>query len=326
MIAGFETRFVDNSDGQGYSLDAGCTCLVGLADSSDRVPLVDGIPRFVSADNYAASFGEQWHRYADVQIDSLTGVSTSSQRLFECSGWSPDELKSKTVLEVGCGAGRFTEVLLSAGATVCAIDFSNSVEVTQTNNIQHADRLCLAQADIYDIPFPPQSFDFVFCFGVLQHTPDPHRAFLNLTRYIAPGGKIAVDCYLRDGKIQPWKSKYLWRWLTTRVPRKLLFRAVEWYVPKWLLIDDLLRRIPYSGPLRSIVPCFNWGGHGIPKEQVERRSVLDTFDALSAAYDLPQTPEDLWRWLREAHLEDPEVFNGANGLVARGRQASIRRI
>jgi hypothetical protein len=111
MIKGYEAQFVNNHDGLRCRIGATGEHLFGIADASVLVPLIEGIPRFISASNSADSFGEQWHRCAEVQIDSLTGVDISRRRFFECSGWSPEELASKTVLEVGCGAGRFTEVL-----------------------------------------------------------------------------------------------------------------------------------------------------------------------------------------------------------------------
>lgn len=36
-------------------------------------------------------------------------------------------------------------------------------------------------------------------------------------------------------------SKYLWRPVTKRLPNKLLFRMVEWYIPLWLLIDERMK-------------------------------------------------------------------------------------
>jgi SAM-dependent methyltransferase len=291
--------------------------LICEADAAVRVPIRGGIPRFVDGANYAESFGEQWHRYADVQIDSHTGTRLSEQRFYQFTRWTKAELRGARILEVGCGAGRFTEVMLSAGAQVYSLDYSSAAEVALANNRQHAERLCMIQADLYDIPFPAEYFDYVFCFGVLQHTPDPHQAFLSITKYLKPGGRIAIDCYLKDGRIRPWKSKYLWRSLTTRLPREQLFRLVEWYVPRWLPIDTALYRIPKLGVLlRSFIPCFNWTVPGLPKEQVVARSILDTFDALSAAYDKPQTLRAVRRWCVEAGLNEVVVEEGSNGLVA----------
>ena len=58
-------------------------------------------------------------------------------------------------------------------------------------------------------------------------------------------------------------------------------------------------------------------------DEDERRAwaVLDTFDALSARFDKPQTLESVSRWVQSAGLEEAVVRPGANGIVAKGKVA-----
>ena len=102
--------------GQSLSLDE----LSGelATESGNRYPIVNDILRTVPASNYADAFGHQWNLFRQTQLDSVTGVPVSRDRLTQLLGGSLDCLHDKNVLEVGCGAGRFTEVLLDAGATV----------------------------------------------------------------------------------------------------------------------------------------------------------------------------------------------------------------
>src|SRR3954466_15370063 len=90
-------------------------------------PIVNGVPRFVSQDNYAASFGLQWNTFRRTQLDSYTGTTISRDRLQRIAGGSLHVFQGKDVLEAGCGAGRFTEVMLRAGARVFAADISSAV-------------------------------------------------------------------------------------------------------------------------------------------------------------------------------------------------------
>lgn len=284
-----------------------------------RPPLTtrDGIPRFVADDGYAESFGEQWKRWRLVQLDSVTGKPISRRRLFEGTGW-PERLDGATVLEVGCGAGRFTEVLLDAGAEVWALDASSAVDAARENLGEH-DRLHLAQADLFDLPFAEGSFDYVLCYGVLQHTPDPRRAFLTVCRY---GGTIAADVYRRQPFVDRWSAKTLWRPLTRRLPRETLRRVVEWYVPRWLPVDTRLARVPKVGRfLTAAVPCWNYTGLlPLSRDELVAWAVLDTFDALSPRYDEPQTLGAVESWVREAGLVDASVRYGGNGILVNGRQ------
>jgi SAM-dependent methyltransferase len=277
----------------------------------------DGIPRFVEDDGYAESFGEQWNRWRRVQLDSVTGKPISRDRLFEGSRW-PEDLSGETVLELGCGAGRFTEVLLAAGAAVWAVDASSAVDAARAN-LGEQERLHLAQADLFDLPFEPGAFDRVLCFGVIQHTPDPRSAFVTACSY---GGEVAADVYRTQPYVDRWSSKTLWRPLTRRMSRDRLRRIVEWYVPRWLPVDTRLARVPKFGRfLTAVVPCWNYTGLlALNEEELRTWAVLDTFDALSPRYDEPQTLETVQEWVREAGLEDADVRYGGNGIVVTGRR------
>jgi 2-polyprenyl-3-methyl-5-hydroxy-6-metoxy-1,4-benzoquinol methylase len=157
------------------------------------IPVVGGIPRFVT-DQYATAFGLQWNAFRKTQLDSYTGTTISRDRLARCLGGSLDVLQGKTVLEVGCGAGRFTEVMLAAGARVCACDLSNAVEANYANCSQ-ASNYFVCQADVRQLPFAKQSFDFVVCLGVIQHTPNPEETMAELAKYIKPGASLVIDHY-----------------------------------------------------------------------------------------------------------------------------------
>ncbi|HEX6049021.1 MAG TPA: class I SAM-dependent methyltransferase, partial [Gemmatimonadaceae bacterium] len=172
-------------------------CLAGC-----RVPIVRGIPRFVESDGYAAAFGWQWMQFRRSQLDSYTTTTISRDRLARCLGGSLDAVRGKTVLEAGCGAGRFTEILLAAGARVVAADLSSAVDANYAN-CGHAKQYFVCQADIRALPVAPHSFDAVVCLGVIQHTPAPEETIAALAGYVKPGGLLAIDHYSREYPITP---------------------------------------------------------------------------------------------------------------------------
>jgi SAM-dependent methyltransferase len=297
-----------------------------LVDVSGKhiVPIRNFIPRFVTDAAYTESFGDQWNRYRAIQIDGENKLKLSAERFYRWTCWKKDELCGLRILEAGCGAGRFTQVMLEAGAEVYSLDMSSAVEACWRTNAPHRN-LCLVQADIYRIPFRTQFFDRVFCYGVLQHTPDPRKAFLSLIQFLRPGGKIAVDCYIKSRPLTRWTAKYLWRPITTRLSSQTLFRIVEWYVPKWLPIDTKLARVPrIGGRLVGIIPCWNYTGMvPLSPEQIRQWAILDTFDALAAKYDYPQTCSEVLAWFNEAGLANVEVRRGSNGIVGNGIKPDI---
>lgn len=278
-----------------------------------RYPVVRGIPRFVPATNYADSFGLQWNRFRRTQLDSDSGHPISRDRFFRYTGWRPEELRDARVLDVGCGAGRFTEVALAAGANVVAVDYSSAVDACHENHATSS-RLDVVQADVYALPLSPGAFDFVYCMGVLQHTPDVRRAFLALPPMLRRGGRLAVDVYpkLRRNAIWP---KYWLRPFTRRLPADRLFRMVERLVPVLLPASRALGRVPMVGRhLRWAIPVANYEGvlPLSPRQQSEW-AVLDTFDMLAPTYDQPQDEATLRAWFAEAGMGD--VFVERMGFV-----------
>ena len=313
LSQGFELR-LKPGDEQSNEIAAG-----KLVSKTARHDIVDGIPRFVPSQNYADNFGLQWNSFKSTQLDSFSGLSKSADRFWANTGWSRTELAGKTVLEIGCGAGRFTEILLLAGAQVVAVDYSNAVDANLRNNSTKGD-LFLLQGDLYALPFPDDCFDFVFCFGVLQHTPDPTRAYKANFKKLRPGGKLSMDCYRKRRVPTPWSTpKYLWRPITSRLAPEKLLTIIRWYVPRYLPVDTFLRRLPGIGSLVVAmipVPCWNYVDAGLTADQRREWAIMDTFDALGAAYDQPHTLKEIQGMIRSSENECEEVFYGSNGIVA----------
>lgn len=283
-------------------------------------PVIGGVPRFVPAENYAGNFGLQWNRFRRTQLDSYSGVPISRERFFRQTGWAPEALNGTRVLDIGCGAGRFAEVALECGATVVALDYSSAVDACWANLRQHP-ALHVVQGDIYHLPFKPAQFDFVYCLGVLQHTPDVEAAFRALPVQVAPRGRLAVDVYpqLRLNLIWP---KYWLRPLTRRLPPAKLLPFVERLVTVLWPLSLAVGRIPRVGrKLRYAIPVVNFEGvYPLSPRQLREWAVLDTFDMLAPSHDHPQSALTLERWFCEAGLSEIEVFR-SGFLIGRGRKA-----
>ena len=287
--------------------DSGGGCVLRCVSCSDEYPIVNNIPRFVGSDGYSRNFGFQWNKFRKTQLDSHTGTNLSRDRFYQQCQWKPEELRGKAVLDIGCGAGRFTEIALQAGANVFAIDYSNAVEACYENH-SNKETLTVAQADIYQLPFSPGSFDYVYCFGVLQHTPDVQRAFQQLHEFVKPGGKVCVDLYLKKWN-RRFHPKRLLRPLTTRMDHAALFKLLQRVVPCLLWINQNLRKFPFVGrQLTRFVPVADYSNlYDLNQQQLQEWALLDTFDWLAPAYDSPQTPEELKKWMQNASLKKIEV-------------------
>jgi ubiquinone/menaquinone biosynthesis C-methylase UbiE len=284
------------------------------------------IPRFTGTDNYAASFGLQWNKFKRTQFDSHTGRPFTAERLWHNTKWNPEKMRGKTLLEVGSGAGRFTEVLLQTGGLeIVSFDFSSAVDANYESN--KSDRLLLFQGDLHNLPLEKKSFDYVFCYGVLQHTPHPEKSFYAILDFLKPGGHFSVDVYRKMYKPSPWYfPKYFWRPIATKLKPATLLKIVEFYVPLWLPIDTFIKKLPGFGSFISgmvPIPCWNYLHHDFTYRQRVEWAIMDTFDALAAKYDIPKTMAEVNGWCRNLPVERVEIFYGSNGIVVNGRKIAL---
>lgn len=289
-----------------------------LISDKKKIEIKEFIPRFYD-ENYCESFSFQWKKFRDLQLDSKNKNKNSEERLKKCSKWNFSKLKGKTILECGCGPGRFTEILLKSGATVVGVDMSNAIEVNYENNGQNKN-LLLLQGDITRLPFLERKFDYVLCYGALQHTPNPELTFKHLIKFLKKGGKISIDNYRKVYFPTGWSTpKYLWRPITKRMKKEKLLKIIEWYIPKYIVFDTMIRKIPKIGIILTgliPIPCWNYLDKEYNKDERIKHAIMDTFDALSPTYDNPKTIKEVKKWFNKHNkLKNVDVFGGGNGVV-----------
>src|SRR4051812_9839344 len=146
--------------------------LLTCTSCDGRYPIRGGVPRFVPDGLYANSFGRQWNWFRTVQLDSETGTSRSEEALRGATRWSDDQYRGRRLLDAGVGAGRFAERAAAKGAEVFGVDLTTAIDAAYWN-IGERPNVHLIQADIFALPFRPETFDLAYSIGVLHHTPDP---------------------------------------------------------------------------------------------------------------------------------------------------------
>jgi len=293
-----------------------------------RYPWVRGIPRFVSSDNYAAAFGRQWKAFRKTQLDSFTGTSITRERLARCLGGSLDVVRGKLVLEAGCGAGRFTELLLAAGAWVFACDLYEAVEANY-ENCGGSDRYFVCQANIGSLPVAPQQFDFVVCLGVIQHTPDPDATIRALATHVKPGGWLVIDHYTGAALLRPTQAA-LRSFLLRRSPRFTLgfcsaLTSALWPIHRlcWRMRDTRSRffaaaRIHFLN--LSPILDYQYAYPALGEHLLKSWAVLDTHDALTDYYKHSRSRDEIAATLASSGLVEVVATHGGNGVEARARR------
>jgi len=136
-----------------------------------------------------------------------------------------DRWRDKKVLEIGCGIGTDTINFARAGARVTTVDLSgNSIELARKRaavfGLAEQIRFLPGNAEQLSSFVPVESYDLIYSFGVIHHTPHPTAVLKQLRRYARPGTTLKIMVYhrrsykvawilLTEGKGRFWKLSEL---------------------------------------------------------------------------------------------------------------------
>jgi SAM-dependent methyltransferase len=171
------------------------------------------------------------------------------------------------------------------------------------------------------MPFRAGTFDRVFCFGMLQHTPDPARAFAALPRVLRPGGALCVDIYKATLIRALLHTKYYVRPFTRSMDPDRLYERVRGWVNFMWPLAALVRRLPRGYAVNWRLMVADYSFLGLEGELLKEWSYLDTFDMLAPRYDRPARLGTVKRWAQHAHLTDVSIAYTPHGIVLRATAA-----
>ena len=254
-------------------------------------------------DSYTSNFGKQWKDFQNVQIDSFNNNNISFKFLKRLIFNQENLLNNKNILEIGCGAGRFTEHLVKYAKLCVSVDMSSAIfhNVAKKNK-----NLIRIKSDLMKL-YPKVKFDIIICRGVIQHTPDPYLTIIKLHNFISPKGSVFFDVYKKP-KIGLFHPKYLiWRPLF-----KFFFNydSTKLFLIKnikiLLKIKKIIRKVFFNSYFISdcIIPVWSYEEKlSLSKELHEKWSILDTLDGLFAKYDKPISNKKLTNFLKKNNFK-----------------------
>ena len=284
-----------------------------------RYPIHRRVPRFVDQEFYSGSFGYEWLRWPRVQFDSenengpLAGHTTQMWERITLG--EHRDLVGQTLIEFGCGPGRFLDVLRRKGGRAVGIDMSVAVEAA-AQNFAHDAEVLIVQGDICNPPFATGAFDGGFTIGVLHHTPAPATGLRQLVRVVKSGGWIGCAVY-RKGGFYDLPSVHRYRAFHLRVRRFAgnRFALIYSHVSASLLypLHVILHRLRLGWLAEFLYRnCFV-----IVEHPDKTWRALDTFDAITPEIATVHTTEEVESWLVKAGCRDIQVSRwNATALVA----------
>jgi ubiquinone/menaquinone biosynthesis C-methylase UbiE len=161
------------------------------------------------ADGDKASVHDFWQRAACGEELYLEGMDAESYRRHLATRYQLEPYiidfadfpaaKDKDVLEIGVGLGADHLKFAEAGARLTGICLTErAIEHTGRRLAHSGHRSNLQVADAESLPFADESFDIVYSWGVIHHTPGTAKAAAEILRVLRPGGRFKVMIYHRQ--------------------------------------------------------------------------------------------------------------------------------
>jgi ubiquinone/menaquinone biosynthesis C-methylase UbiE len=279
------------------------------ASCSRRYPLTGGIPRLVdslspSVRQVQRIFDFEHRRYQDSWYTRFD-PRLVDQFLREC-GLSADFFAGKRALDAGCGSGRWTYALAELGADVIGCDLTSGGLESAHANLGNRDNVTLYQADLFRLPFSPESFDFVMSWGVLHHTPDTRAAFNQLVPLIRPGGTMFVMVYEKQNPLRMAFTNSL-RWFMRRLADERRYELCRRLVIKNRYVAFVLGHLVMVGYLDPNNPDLD-----------EKTIQFGLFDAYSPRFNHTHTTEEVIGWFRAEGFEEITSIDQPGAVRVRG--------
>lgn len=277
--------------------------------------LENGILRFCT-DGYTEAFGRQWNAFRRTQLDSFSITSITRDRLKNIIG-NFNTFKDKEILEVGAGAGRFTEIIAQYAKSLVTTDASCAIDANYANNGGRFSNITFCQASVYELPFPDNYFDVTVALGMVQHTPDPIETLRAVVQKTKPGGVVIADFYrLRLSFLSRLGVQVARYWMRGGNPSrnfKIVKNLVDLFYPLHSALGRTLLGYLIISRISPIVTYF----HKFPQlneEQQREWAWLDTHDTLTDHYKYLFTMSSIRNLCRDLNCRIEVLQRGGNGI------------
>ena len=261
--------------------------------------IIRGVPRMIvdlgDRGELAKSWGFQWAKQTEGKLEADTYYGeTEEQELdnfFKYLGIAPDDLHGKVVLDAGCGCGRLTKALGKHGAEIFGIDIASSIECIY-EYCQPEKNVHIIQADIANLPFKNEVFDYVWSKLAICYVHDPEQAFESLSELTKPLGRLLISVPDKEDLSFTVKLKNCLR-ISHRLPRPLLL-YLSWFLAPALSLAKWVFRNPATS-LRS--------------------NAFFLFNSLHPSFMTCHTRNEVIGWFDKGRFHQTTLVNGTDHLI-----------
>ena len=223
------------------------------------------------------------------------------------------QLEGLTVLDVGCGMGKYLAVVSQYAKMVVGLDLSDAL-VRARSVARDRRNVHLVQGNILTPPLKTQFADFAYSVGVLHHTPDAHSAFLSSASLVKPGGKLAVWLYPREKEPNAYSDWIhhvqddIIRPFTCRMPPQVLRMFCAILGRLTFVRDRAASRYQATGSRFAYQIAKYAGAMAVGQHRDPEIAAFLNFDWYSPQYRSYHSEDQVADWYREAGFDDVRLL------------------
>ena len=312
-----------------------------ICDKKHKFLIIGGVPRFVvdKTKDFVRTknaFSAKWQRHHKSH-HAKDWIAFQTKWFLERYGWKTIHNFNKflqtrnKILDAGTGIGNSAKLLSNnPNAQVFAIDASNSIDFAYEKYGSLTNTHFL-QADIRELPFRKQFFDFIYSDQVLHHTKNTGTSFKYLTKFLTDDSYISIYVYNKKAPIREYVDDYI-RKKTIKMSIKECteFSKDMAYLGRSLSKLKKKITIPKDIPILGLkagtydvqrfiywhfLKCF-WD-----ESDNFERSVGVNFDWYYPKYAYRHTPSEVRKWYRDSKIKITHFDEIESGLSITGKKS-----
>ncbi|MHB8413707.1 MAG: methyltransferase domain-containing protein [Candidatus Acidiferrales bacterium] len=238
-------------------------------------------------DGIRKSYSRAWSLF-DYAEDKTWGWTLGErQKVFLSDvGLTQDELRGQLLLDAGCGNGTLSALLGTLGPEVVGIDLNDGLGLANGNRTRYAGdhwtSVQFVQGNLFFPPVKPDTFDLIYCSGMVHRTPNPKESFQKLVPLVKKGGRL-----------------YIWVTGTRSIPVRL-FKWSGMQLKRFMSLDSVLL------VCRGIAPLYKLAAESFDKigiiefrKRNVREVTLDLFESFAPRYSHWHTEEEIQGWFKD---------------------------
>ena len=223
------------------------------------------------------------------------------------------QLAGQTVLDIGCGMGKYLAVVSEYAKMVVGLDLSEALVRAQALTRERPN-VHLVQGNILAPPLQAGCADFAYSVGVLHHTPDTHAAFWRSASLVRPGGQLVVWLSPKERQPNPYAD---WvhgvqddfvRPITCRMPPRMLRLLCAILGRLTFVRDRATARYQATGSRLAYQIAQYTGAVAVGQHSDPAIAALLNFDWYAPQYRSDHTEEEIAAWYHEAGCGDVRLL------------------